>query len=146
MTHKSRYLLRFKTLASNKIKNQLNSFFFTSSYDIPFAFNLGLLCYNPVKSSSMCLKKLQYRKIYAFLKLQISYCFQCFFLNLLPQCGDIDKNPGPKYSSLIFCHWNLNRLTAHDCVKITLIQAYITDQNFDIVCLSDFCKFFHTKC
>ena len=34
------------------------------------------------------------------------------------------------------CHWNFNGLVAHDCIKITLIQAYITDQNFDIVCLS----------
>ena len=60
-----------------------------------------------------------------------------FFQNLLSQCGDIEKNPGPKYSSLRFCHWNLNGLIAHDCIKITLIQAYITDQNFDIVCLSE---------
>ena len=28
--------------------------------------------------------------------------------NLLLCCGDIEKNPGPKYSSLKFCHWNLN--------------------------------------
>ena len=41
------------------------------------------------------------------------------------------------YSSLRFCHWNLNGRIAHDCIKITLIQAYITDQNFDIVCLSE---------
>ena len=41
------------------------------------------------------------------------------------------------YSSLRFCHLNLNGLIAHDCIKITLIQAYITDQNFDIVCLSE---------
>ena len=34
-----------------------------------------------------------------------------------------------------FCYWNLNGLTAHNSIKITLIKAYITDQNFDIVCL-----------
>ena len=27
--------------------------------------------------------------------------------NLLMQSGDIEVNPGPKYSSLTFCHWNL---------------------------------------
>ena len=31
----------------------------------------------------------------------------------------------------------MNGLIAHDCIKITLIQAYITDQNCDIVCLSE---------
>ena len=60
-----------------------------------------------------------------------------FFQSLLSRCGDIEKNAGPKYSSLRFCHWNLNGLIAHDCIKIILIQAYITDQNFDIVCLSE---------
>ena len=40
-----------------------------------------------------------------------------FFPNLLSQCGDIEKNPGFQYSSLSFSHWNLNGLTAHDCIK-----------------------------
>ena len=44
---------------------------------------------------------------------------------------------GPEYSSLRFCHWNLNGLRARNCIKTTLIQAYITDQNFDIGCLSE---------
>ena len=43
------------------------------------------------------------------------------------------ENPGPKYLSLSFCHWNLNELTAHDCIKITLIQGYITNQNCDVI-------------
>ena len=47
---------RFKTFALNKIKKQWNSFFFTSSYDILFAFNLGLLCFNPHISISMFLQ------------------------------------------------------------------------------------------
>ena len=34
--------------------------------------------------------------------------------NLLMQCGDIEVNRGPKYSSLTFCNWNLNGLIAHD--------------------------------
>ena len=38
--------------------------------------------------------------------------------NLLMQCGNIKVNPGPKYSSLTFCHWNLNDLTAHDDIKV----------------------------
>ena len=57
--------------------------------------------------------------------------------NLLMQCGDIEVNPGPKYSSLTFCHWNLNGLTAHDNIKISLLQAYVTQYNCDIICISE---------
>ena len=46
--------------------------------------------------------------------------------NLLFRCGDIEVNRGPKYSFLTFCHWNLNGLTAHDSIKISLLQAYVT--------------------
>ena len=46
---------------------------------------------------------------------------QIHFLNLvrLRQILDLD-----------FCHWNLNNLTAHDPIKISLLQAYITQQNY----------------
>ena len=46
--------------------------------------------------------------------------------SLLFRCGDIEKNPGSKYLSLTFCHWNLNGLTDHDSIKISLLQAYVT--------------------
>ena len=50
--------------------------------------------------------------------------FVCI-VNLLCHCGDIETNSGPKYSSLTLCHWKLNSLTAHDSIKILLLQAYI---------------------
>ena len=53
------------------------------------------------------------------------------------QCGVIEVNPGPKYSSLTFCHWNLNGLTTNDNIKISLLQAYVTQYNRDIICLSE---------
>ena len=56
---------------------------------------------------------------------------------LLNCCGDIKINPGPKQSPLTFCHWNLNDIAAHDFIKISLLQGYITDRNFDIICLSE---------
>ena len=49
--------------------------------------------------------------------------------NLLLCCSDIEKNPGPKYSSLKFYHWNLNGHTAHDSIKISLLQVYIIQNN-----------------
>ena len=59
------------------------------------------------------------------------------FPNLLFCCGDIENNPGPKYSSLKFCRWNLNDFTAHDGIKISLLQAHIIQNNYDIICLSE---------
>ena len=57
--------------------------------------------------------------------------------NLLLCCGDIEKHPGPKYSLLKFCHWNLNGLTAHDSIKISPLKACIIQNNYDIICLSE---------
>ena len=57
--------------------------------------------------------------------------------NLLFRRSNIKKNPGPKYSTLTFCHWNLNGLTTHDSIKFSLLQAYITQHNYDIICLSE---------
>ena len=53
------------------------------------------------------------------------------------QCGDIEVNSGPKYSSLTFCFWNLNSLTAHDNIKISLLQVYVTQYICDITYLSE---------
>lgn len=60
-----------------------------------------------------------------------------FIQNLLSCCGDIEENPGLKFSYLTFCHWSLNGLTAHDSIKISLLEAYITQHNYDIICLSE---------
>ena len=55
---------------------------------------------------------------------------------LLITSGDIETNPGPKKQSCLkFFHWNLNRLAAHDFIKLPLIEAYIATSNFDLVCV-----------
>ena len=36
-----------------------------------------------------------------------------------------------------FCHWNLNSISSHNYVKISLLKAYITVHKFDIICLSE---------
>ena len=49
------------------------------------------------------------------------------------------KNPGPsqKNTSLNICHWNLNGITAHNYVKLSLLQAYNAIENYDVICLSE---------
>ena len=42
-----------------------------------------------------------------------------------------------KTLDLTFCHWNLNGLIGHDSTKISLLQAYITQHNYDIICLTE---------
>ena len=62
--------------------------------------------------------------------------FLLYIKILLYFCGDTEINPGPKRSSLTFCHWNLNGVAAHEFIKVSLLQGYITERNFDI-CLSE---------
>ena len=38
-------------------------------------------------------------------------------IQYISQCGDIETNPVRRFSSLPFCHWNLNGLTDHDSIK-----------------------------
>ena len=64
-----------------------------------------------------------------------------FLLLTLFVCGNIHLNPGPKrnrsrYNSSI-CHWNLNSITAHNYEKINLLEAYNTDNKFDMICISE---------
>ena len=59
---------------------------------------------------------------------------------LITLSGDIEKNTGPKPSScdkFSICNWNLNSISAHNFIKISLLRAYISTHNFDILCLSE---------
>ena len=68
----------------------------------------------------------------------IMYFINNFKHFLLLLSGDIEINPDPKRSfNIKFCHWNLNGLAAHDFIKVPLVEALITSNNFDIVCLSE---------
>ena len=50
---------------------------------------------------------------FSFISLEISFAFKL----LLILCGDVELNQGPDHwSSLFFCHWNLNSIFAHDFV------------------------------
>ena len=112
--------------------------FFLICWNYFVTFNLNII--HHVFDRSLSNKSLN---IYSSLIAKISkktkitiFLFLCT-LNLLIQCGDIETNPGPKSSSLQFCHWNLNGITAHQSIKISLLQAYITQRNYDIICLSE---------
>ena len=47
--------------------------------------------------------------------------------------GDVESKLGPKQSfvsTFSICHWNLNSISAHTYVKISLLKAYIMIQKF----------------
>ena len=55
------------------------------------------------------------------------------------QSGDIEVNPGPRSSpchGFSICHRNLNGLTTHNYLKVSLLRAYDAIKKFDVVCLS----------
>ena len=60
-------------------------------------------------------------------------------IQLLIFCsGDIEVSPGPKVKSqLSLCHWDLNRLAAHNFIKVSLLQALAVTHGYDIICLSE---------
>ena len=60
-------------------------------------------------------------------------------IQLLIICsGDIEVNLGPKIRSpLLFCHWNLNSLSAHNFVKVLVLQALPVTHDYYIICLSE---------
>ena len=46
-------------------------------------------------------------------------------------CGDVETNPGP--DTLSFCCWNLNSITAYDFLRVSLIEAYNSICNHDLM-------------
>ena len=58
---------------------------------------------------------------------------------LISLSRDTEKNRGYPSSCDTFpiCHWNLNSISAHNVMKIYLLSAYISNHNFDILCLRE---------
>ena len=47
--------------------------------------------------------------------------------------GDVEPNPGPGTETLKFCCWYLNSITAHDFLRVSLIEAYNSIHNYDLI-------------
>ena len=45
--------------------------------------------------------------------------------------GDVETNPGPE--TLDFCCWNLNSIAAYDFLRVSLIEAYNSLYNYDLI-------------
>ena len=63
-----------------------------------------------------------------------------YFFRLLELNGDIEFYPRPKpdsSQSFSIYLWKLNSMSAHNYSKISLLTAYISIHDFDIICLSE---------
>ena len=49
--------------------------------------------------------------------------------------GDVELNPGPEI--LKFCCWNLNSITAYDFLRVSLIEAYNSINNYDLIGITE---------
>ena len=59
---------------------------------------------------------------------------------LITLSSDIEKNMCSIPSSCVnfsICHWNLNTISAHNFIKISLLRVYVSTHNFNILCLSE---------
>ena len=68
----------------------------------------------------------------------LRYIWLCSILVKLR--GDVEENPGPKpmpCQSFSICHWNVNRVSAHNFRKVSLLRAYISIHKFDVICISE---------
>ena len=77
------------------------------------------------------------RFLFAYLYFYIG-CIACFTLHsqwlvfkTILLNGDIETNPGPE--TLDFCCWNLNSITAHNFLCVSLIEAYSSVYNYDLI-------------
>ena len=60
------------------------------------------------------------------------------YIRLVNVCGGVDKNPDPKTYSvqyLTIWHWNLNSIAVHNFIKVSLLKAYFSVHDMDVVCV-----------
>ena len=66
--------------------------------------------------------------------------FFWFYIKKIILSGDVETNPGPqskRCQEFSICHWNLNSIATHSFIKVSLLKAYITIYNYDVICLSE---------
>ena len=76
-----------------------------------------------------------------FLFLYVYFYIGCMTCNILHTqwlvfktlllCGDVEIKPSPETRD--FCTWNLNSITAHDFLRVSLMEAYNSVYNHDLI-------------
>ena len=82
---------------------------------------------------------------YLYILLHISFIFLYanhfwFFKIAVKLSSDVEENPVSKPSSsqnFSICHWNLNSISAHNYMNLSLLRAYLSTHKFDVICISE---------
>ena len=94
---------------------------------IPFAI-IGLICF---KNSAAR----RFLFLYSYFYIGCLTCYtlhaQWLVFRMVLLSGDTETNPGP--DTLNFCTWNLNSITAHDFLRVSLMEAYNSVYNYDLI-------------
>ena len=71
----------------------------------------------------------------------VTYVFHVrLYLILSKRSEDTKQKSGLKSNScqsFSICHWNLNSISAHNYIKISLLKTYIATHKLDVICLSE---------
>ena len=75
----------------------------------------------------------------AYISLIFLYANQFWFFKIAVKLnGDAEENPGPESNqSFSICHWNLNSISAHNDMKLSLLRADLSTHKFDVICISE---------
>ena len=77
----------------------------------------------------------QFLFLYAYFYIGCITCYtlhtQWLVFRMILLSRDVEINPGPH--TLNFCTWNLNSIAAHDFLRVSLIEAYNSVYNYDLI-------------
>ena len=133
-TRKSIFQWSRKTFSSLNYVNINSSQHYPFSTFILLVFLLLGLKHNGPKNSM---------KLFVLFLFLIGFLLNTYFglqRLLILLSGDVEINPGPTRTpkaSLSICHWNLNSISAHNYITLSLLRAYLVFHKFDIICLSE---------
>ena len=92
-----------------------------------------LFVINQVHYNNFVLRKFLF--LYAYFYIACITCVtlhtQWLVFSTVMLSGDVETNPGPE--TLDFCCWNLNSISAHDFLRVSLIEAYNSIYNYDLI-------------
>ena len=94
-----------------------------------------------LKGKYKCINSFLSRGLYVYTLVRFMHYIWVYSIRIKIS-GDIEMNPSYKPSScdkFPISHWNLNSISRHNIIKLSLLRGYISIHNFDFLCLSETC-------
>ena len=120
--------LRFELPSCSKLSNDLPNY---DANFISLLFYIVLIAFLFSKGYLSTISRKLYISIFLLFSILLGVLvWLCSCLTILS--GDVEVNPGSKNcvsERLSICHWNLNRILAHDYSKLFLLKVYVSVHN-----------------